>query len=375
MSLVTPLVRKNGPMQLARGDIRLFAFSGAAVVLAGVFRFVKAGNIVPFVVAAAALALLALLVGRSVEALGDRLGPGPTGVLQSGLGNLPELFVSIFALRAGLTEVVQGAIVGSILGNVLLILGLAFVVGGVKHGPQKFGAEQGKMISLLLMLGVAALAIPSLTASLHTPAAGHEEALSTIVAIALLIVFGLSLPAALQKQPGTPGADGAKASKAAAHASHTDLWPMSFAVGMLAISGVGAAFVSEWFVHALEPAIDQLHISKAFAGLVIVAIAGNAIENVVGIQLAAKNEPEYAVSVILQSPLQVVLVLTPILVLISHVVSPTPLTLVFPPLLLAAMLLAAIVTVIVMLDGESTWLEGAALLCLYVVIAAAFWWG
>ena len=360
-------------MKLARADMRLFVLSGAAVVLAGTFRFVKAGNIVPFIAAGIALALLAMLVGRSVEALGDRLGPGATGVLQSGLGNLPELFVSIFALRAGLTDVVQGAIVGSILGNVLLILGLAFVVGGLKFGTQKFGAEQGRMISLLLVLGVAALCIPSLTSSLHTPAAGHEVGLSNIVAIAMLIVFGLSLPAALQKQPGTAGGTGT----AVPAAHHANLWPLGMAIGLLAISGVGAAFVSEWFVHALEPAIEALGISQAFAGLVIVAIAGNAIENVVGIQLAAKNQPDYAVSVILQSPLQVVLVLAPLLVLLSHFgfVAPHPLTLVFPPLLLAAMILAAIVTVVVMLDGESTWLEGVALLALYTVIAAAFWWG
>ena len=147
------------------------------------------------------------------------------------------------------------------------------------------------------------------------------------------------------------------------------------AVGMLALSGLGAAFVSEWFVHALEPAIKALGISEAFAGLVIVAIAGNAIENVVGIQLAAKNQPDYAVSVILQSPLQVVLVLAPVLVLSSQWIAPVGLTLVFPPLLLAAMILATIITVVVMLDGESTWLEGSALLALYVVIATAFWWG
>lgn len=358
-------------MTLQRSDIRLFTLSGAAVILAGIFRFVNAGNVFPFAVAAVALALLAMLVGRSVEALGDRLGAGATGVLQSGLGNLPELFVSIFALRAGLVGVVQGAIVGSILGNVLLILGLAFVVGGVKFGPQRFGAEQGKMISLLLVLGVAALCIPSLTSSLHTPAAGHEEALSTVVAVALLIVFALSLPASLQKQPGTPGAG----KPVDPNDEHVALWPTTFAVAMLAVSGVGAAFVSEWFVHALEPAIKALGISEAFAGLVIVAIAGNAIENVVGIQLAAKNQPDYAVSVILQSPLQVVLVLTPVLVLLSHWVAPVPLTLVFPPLLLAAMILATLVTVVVVLDGESTWLEGVALLTLYVVTAAAFWWG
>jgi len=128
-------------------------------------------------------------------------------------------------------------------------------------------------------------------------------------------------------------------------------------------------------VHALEPAIKALHISEAFAGLVVVAIAGNAIENVVGIQLAARNQPDYAVSVILQSPLQVVLVLAPVLVLLSHVVGGAILTLVFPPLLLAILGMTAIITVVVVFDGESTWLEGATLIGLYIAIAAAFWWG
>lgn len=162
---------------------------------------------------------------------------------------------------------------------------------------------------------------------------------------------------------------------AAAVTDHAHLWPMGFALTMLAISGLGAAFVSEWFVHALEPFIKTLHISEAFAGLVIVAIAGNAIENVVGIQLAAKGQADYAVSVILQSPLQVALVLAPLLVLLSHIVAPVALTLVFSPLLLAAMLLTAVVAMVVVFDGESTWLEGAALLALYAVIASAFWWG
>jgi Ca2+:H+ antiporter len=360
-------------LKLGAADIRLFTICGAAVVGAGVLRFVGAGKILPFVVAAAALAALALLVGHSVEALGDRLGPGATGVVQSGLGNLPELFVSIFALRAGLTGVVQGAIVGSILGNVLFILGLAFVVGGVKNGPQKFGAEQGRMISLLMLLAVSALAIPSLAVALHTKAEAHVGALSVIVSVVLLIVFGLSLPAAMQKQRGTAGADAARHS--AAKAEHVDGWPLWFAIAMLAVSGIGAAFVSEWFIHALEPAIEALHISEAFAGLVIVAIAGNAIENVVGIQLAAKGEADYAVSVILQSPLQVALVLAPLLVLLSYAFAPVALTLVFPPMLLAAMLLTAVVAMVIVFDGESTWLEGAALLALYVVIATAFWWG
>jgi Ca2+:H+ antiporter len=364
-------------MKLSSRDLKMFVGCGAATILAGVFRFVDAGRVVPFIIAAIALAALAMLVGHSVEALGDRLGPGATGVLQSGLGNLPELFVCIFALRANLVGVVQGAIVGSILANVLLILGLAFVVGGVKHGPQTFGKTQGRNISLLLVLAVGALSIPSLTAALHTPAADHEVALSNVVSIALLILFALSLPAALQKQPGTAGATKEAAHAAAAADGHggEGAWPVWFAVVMLAISGVGAAFVSEWFVHALEPAIDALGISEAFAGLVVVAIAGNAIENVVGIQLAAKNRADYAVSVILQSPLQVALALAPALVLLSHVVGGATLTLVFPPLLLAVMILAVIITFVVVFDGQSTWLEGATLLVLYFVVAAAFWWG
>jgi Ca2+:H+ antiporter len=219
------------------------------------------------------------------------------------------------------------------------------------------------------------LCVPSLTSSLHTPAARHEAGLSNVVAVVLLVVFFFSLPASLQKQPGTAGATEAQNGGDGAHAGHGAEWPLAFALTMLAVAGLGSAFVSDWFVHALEPAIKALHLSEAFAGLVVVAIAGNAIENVVGIQLAARNQADYAVSVILQSPVQVVFALTPALVLLSHAVAPAPLTLVFPPLLLAAMILATIVTVVVMLDGESTWLEGVALLALYGVVAAAFWWG
>lgn len=318
-----------------------------------------------------ALALLASLVGRAVDALGDRLGAGATGVVQSALGNLPELFVVLFALRAGLVGVVQGAIVGSILANVLLVLGLAFVVGGLRHGTQRFEAERARIISLLLVLAVAALIIPSLTASLHTPAARHELGLSRIVSVLLLGLFALSLPAAIARGES----ETTKAVEPPTEEHRAGLWPLPLALGVLAVAGVGAAFVSEWFVHALEPAIGALGISQAFAGLVVVAIAGNAVENVVGIQLAAKNQPDYALSVILQSPLQIALVLAPVVVLVSPLIGGAAFTLVFPPLLVVALALAALVAVLVVFDGESTWLEGAALVVLYAVIAAGFWWG
>jgi Ca2+:H+ antiporter len=143
---------------------------------------------------------------------------------------------------------------------------------------------------------------------------------------------------------------------------------------VLAVAGVAAAFVSDWFVAGLTPAMEAAHISQAFAGLVVVAIAGNAVENVVGIQLAARNQTDYALSVILQSPLQIALVLAPVLVLIAPLVGAT-FTLVLSPLLVASLIIAVIVTALVVSDGESTWLEGATLMVLYALLASAFWWG
>jgi Ca2+:H+ antiporter len=345
-------------------DFRLIAVCASAAAAAGALHYAGAGEVGTFVVAAVALAALASLVGRSVDALGDQLGAGAIGVVQSALGNLPELFVTLFALHAGLYGVVRAAIVGSILANVLLVLGLAFFVGGWQHGVQRFGTDAAQRVSLMLVLSVAALLVPSLTAHLHTAAAGHERALSVIVSIVLLVLFAASLPAAIRQQSIEPPAEGEGGGE----------WPLPLAVGMLTVAGVGAAFVSDWFVAALTPAMNSLGISQAFAGLVIVAIAGNAVENVVGIQLASRNKPDVALSVILQSPLQIALVLAPVAVLAAPLVGAT-FTLVLSPLLIAVLTIAVLVTVIVVLDGESNWYEGLTLVALYAVIATAFWWG
>ena len=151
-------------------------------------------------------------------------------------------------------------------------------------------------------------------------------------------------------------------------------WSLRTTIAVLASAGVAAAFVSDWFVAALRPATHSLGMSEAFAGLVVVAIAGNAVENVVGVQLAARNRPDFAISVIVNSALQVALLLTPVLVFASLLFA-TTLTLVFPTLLAISLLLAAFVTAVVVYDGESTWPEGVVLVGLYVVIASAFWWG
>jgi Ca2+:H+ antiporter len=352
----------------SRTDRLLLA--GAVVLVGGaaLTRYVDINSVLAFVLSGLTIAALASLVGRSVDQLGDRLGAGATGVLQSALGNLPELFVCIFALRAGLTKVVEAAVIGSILGNVLLVLGLAFIVGGLRNGVQRFDSERARVITAMMLLAVIAMLLPSLAFQLHTPAASHESGLSVFAAIVLLLVFICSVPSSIRRTADEPDGD-------QDHAGAQGGWPLPLAVGMLAVTGVLAAFVSDWFIHALEPAIASLHISQAFAGLVIVAIAGNAVENVVGIQLAARNQADYALSVILNSPLQIALVLAPLLVLLSFVVGGAAFVLVFPPLLIATVVAAVLAVSFIIIDGESVWLEGAALVGLYGVIAAAFWWG
>lgn len=348
-----------------RSDTLIVAGSVVLIAAAAATRFTHAGAVTAFLCAGLAVALLAALVGRSVEQLGDRFGAGATGVLQSALGNLPELFISLFALKAGLVMVVQAALIGSILANLLLIMGLAFTVGGLRHGAQAIGSQRARATTVLMLLAVAAMVIPSLATYVHAPAEPHEDVLSMVTSVILIGLFAVTLPASLKRKSGDR--------KVEPHAPPR--WPLWLALLLLAAAALAAAFVSEWFVHALEPAMQRLHISDAFAGLVIVAIAGNAVENVIGIQLAATNRSEYAFSVVINSPIQIALVLAPALVILSWAFGFAPLTLVFPPMLVAAVVIAVLVAAFITFDGESDWREGMALVALYAIIAAAFWWG
>ncbi|MBA3841135.1 MAG: sodium:proton exchanger [Actinobacteria bacterium] len=330
------------------------------VLAAGACHFVGLNDVLTFIVAAAALAALARLVGTATEQLGARLGSGGASVVQSALGNLPELFIALFALHKGLVNVVQAALVGSILANSVLVLGIAFVVGGIRNGPQRFDSGRARMVSTLTLLAAATMAMPSLAHTFHSPAASHGNTLSLICAGVLLVMFVLTLPGFLRSSPGEehPAAR----------------WSTVLTASVLACAGTAAAFTSDWFVNALTPAIHTLHMSEEFAGLVIVAIAGNAVENVVGVQLAARNRADFAVSVIVNSSLQVALALTPVIVFASLLFA-THLTLVFPTLLALVLVIAAILGAFVVNDGQSTWEEGAVLVGFYVVIAASFWWG
>lgn len=336
--------------------------------IAGFLHYTHANAVLSFAITAGALAMLAMIVGNATEQLGRRMGPGATGILQSALGNLPELFVCIFALRAGLDKVVQAALVGSILGNSVLVFGLAIFIGGLKNGTQRFKSEPPRMMATLMILAFAALAIPTLTHMLHTSAEAHINALDVFVAIVLLVIFSASLYFSIKGDKSVVSQDAGEEKADAG-------WSLGLTLCVLALAGVGAAFVSDWFVEALKPAMNTLGINETFAGLVIVAIAGNAIENLVGIQLAYRNQSDYAVSVILNSSLQIALGLFPLLVLLSFVLGGAILSFVLTPMLLACLALAVIVSAFVVFDGESIWLEGVALIGLYCLIAAAFWWG
>lgn len=336
--------------------------------IAGTLSYAHSNVVLSFVVSAVALAMLAKVVGDATEQLGSRFGPAATGILQSALGNLPELFVAIFALRAGLDKVVQAALIGSILGNSLLVLGLAIFLGGLKNGTQRFVSEPPKMIATLMILALAGLAIPTVTQIFHTPGATHINQLDIFLAIVLLIIFVASLFVSLK---GDTSFVSPRPQSPTPHVA----WPLAVTIIVLAGAGVAAGFVSDWFVRALKPAMKLLDINDTFAGLVIVAIAGNAIENVVGVQLAYKNQSDYSMSVIMNSSLQVALGLFPLLVLLSFFLGGSVLSFVLAPMLLVSLTLGVIVSAFVVMDGESIWLEGVALIGLYLLIAAAFWWG
>ncbi len=349
-----------------REDITGMAVSGALVALAGGAHFWHAGPILGFLASAVALAGVAHVIGEATDQVGNHLSPAATGLVQSAVGSLPELFVCIFSLQAGLVAVVQASLIGSILANVLLVLGLAFVVGGWRHGVLVFGARTPRMIASLLLLAVSALSLPTLANELHLPAGAHEQPLAVVCAVVLLLVFLIMMKEMLGHGQRTVPAE----AHARAHA-----WPLAVAVGVLLVCAAAAVLVSDWFVEALEPAMDSLGFSQTFAGLVVVAIAGNAIENLVGIRLAAAGKAELAIAVVLTSALQVAVVIVPILVLFSFAMGGAAFTLAIPPILAAASFLSVMVVTVVTVDGEADMVDGAALIGLYVIIATIFWWG
>jgi Ca2+:H+ antiporter len=354
----------SGLTRIERGGLIVVAVLTA---LAGVARYVSGvPEIVAFVIAGLALGGGAWIVSFATEQVGATLGVAATGMLQSTIGNLPEFFVVLFALQAGELVVAQTAILGSILVNALLVLGTAIVVGARRRpdGLMRFSPRLPNDTATLLLVASFIIVLVGLAGAAHDPASRHITTISIVGAGLLLAVYGvwahqfLTTPQPTDEQDG--GSEGARLGRSAA-------------LTLLIAAGAAAGFVSDWFVHALEPTIHSLHISPAFAGLVIVAIAGNAIEHVVGVVLAARDRSELAISVIKSSVGQVAAFLFPVLVLVSLLTS-TTLTFALPPVFTGALAATALIMWQITGDGEASAFEGAALIGAFVVIAtvAAF---
>jgi Ca2+:H+ antiporter len=332
------------------------AVSGAA----GVLHYAEAPTLVAFLVAAVALAGLAWVVSFTTEQVGEHFGPAVTGLLQSTLGNLPEFFVVVFALSAGEIVVAQFSIIGSIFANALLVLGFVIVVGARESsdGVMRFSPRLPQDTATLLFLAGFIIVLVGVSASTHDKASDDIVTISAIASALVLVVYGVWVYGYLKH--ATPAIAGAPRAPAR--------MPLPTSIALLALGGVGAAFVSEWFVDALRPTIDELGISAQFAGLVIVAIAGNAVEHAVGVVLAAKGQADLAISVVKNSVAQIAAFLAPALVLVSLLFS-EHLTFDLAPVYVAALALTILSVWQVTGDGEATYFEGAALIATYVILA------
>ncbi|MEA2391376.1 MAG: Ca2+:H+ antiporter [Solirubrobacteraceae bacterium] len=344
--------------RLTRRRAFLFAVA-AATVLAGVAHYAGASDLLAFALATVALAGMAWVVSDATEQLGRRFGPAATGLLQSTLGNLPEFFVVMFALGDGQVVVAQTSIIGSIFANALLVLGLVIVAGAwrAEGSCMRFRPRLPQDTATLLLVTTFLIVLIGLAVGSHDRASHHVRAISTIGAVALLAVYVAWVIPYVRSGDGQhePPAGDAPA-------------PLGAALALLAVAGAGSAFVSDWFVSALQPTIEQLHLSQAFAGLVIVAIAGNAVENATGVVLAWKGQSDLAISVVKNSVAQVAAFLFPVLVLVSLFFA-TPLTFALAPVYIGALGLTAIIVWQITGDGEAAMFEGWALVALFVMLA------
>jgi Ca2+:H+ antiporter len=337
----------------------ILACVAALTAAAGVMHYADVSPTATFGVAALALAGLAWMVSFATEQVGQRFGPAVTGFMQSTLGNLPEFFIVIFALSAGETVVAKTSLIGSLFANALLVLGIVIVVGArAGDGLMRFNKRLPNDTTTLLLLAVFIIVIVGVSVQSSAPAAQHVKAISITGAVCLLVVYFVWIFSYLREdQPREPAHEG------------VPVVPLTFSIVMLTVSGVGAAFVSDWFIAALDPAVKAIGISKEFAGLVLVAIAGNAVENTTGVVLAAKGQSDLAISVVKNSVAQIAAFLFPALVLVSLLFEHT-LTFQFAPVYIGALFLTAIAIWQITGDGEAAEFEGVALVALYVVLGA-----
>ncbi len=333
------------------------------VPVAAVLRLSDGDAVTIFAASALAIIPLAELMGAATEEIAARTGPQIGGLLNATLGNAAELIITIFALREGLLELVRASIIGSILGNLLLVMGLALLFGGLKNGIQSFDRRGAVMNATLLILAFMALAIPSLfdVTFVELKAFESELLLSEGIALILIVLYAASIVYSLVVKNGL----------GAAVIHHEPEWSMPVALGVLAAATLGIVFMSEFLVGTVEPVVEELGWSELFVGVIIVPIIGNVAEHLVAVQQAIKNRMELAMTIALGSSLQVALFVAPVLVFISLLFE-DKLILAFTMPEVIALGAASYVGALVAEDGETNWFEGLMLLGVYLIVALAF---
>jgi len=334
-------------------------------IVAVVAELLDSPPVVIFFTAALGVVPMAGLMGRATEELAIYTGPKIGGLLNATLGNAAELIITIVAIREGLLTLVLASITGSILGNILLILGFSMLLGGIRHGRQKFDRTQAGVNSTMLILALIALAIPSFfNFRIADVNADSVEYLSLGVAVVMIVVYGLSIVFSFT---GTSTQD----EMTAAHV-HQATWSRRMAIGMLVAATAAIVVLSEVLVGAVEPVVEELGVSEFFLGIILIPLVGNVAEHVVAVQVALKNKMELSLSISIGSSLQIALFVTPVLVFISLLLG-NPLQLTFDQFEIVAMIGASLIAALIALDGESNWLEGVQLLGVYAIIALAFY--
>ena len=322
-----------------------------------------------FVSSALAIVPLAGWMGRATEHLAERTGEGVGGLLNATFGNAAELIIGIAALRAGLYEVVKASIAGSILGNILLVLGAAMFAGGLRFNEQRYNVVAARSQSTLLALAAIALTFPALYhVALGAEGAALHQGLSLTFSLILLGTYAMSLVFQLVTHKALFAGNREEA------AGHAASWSIRRSVLVLLAATALIAWMSEVLVGAVEPAALAFGMNKVFIGVIVVALLGNAAEHVTAVTVARKNRMDLSLSIALGSSVQVALFVAPVLVLLSHVLGPVPMDLAFRPALVLIVFLSILIAGQIAGDGESNWLKGASLLVVYLIVAIAFYY-
>lgn len=338
--------------------------------LAFIAHFLHWAPSVIFGCCALAIIPLAGMMGRATEHLGERLGEGPGGLLNATFGNACELIIALAALRANLPEVVKASITGSIVGNILLVMGLSMFVGGLRHQTQTFNKTAATTLATLLGLGAISLIVPAVFAAPDAIHIHRQANIALTIAIVLFVTYFASLWFSLKTHHHlfTRSAD---ADSVADEALGAVGWSVRRSLVVLSVATILVALLSEVLVHTVESAAHTLGMTKLFVGVVLVAIIGNAAEHSTAILMALKNRMDLSIQIALGSGAQIALFVAPVLVFASFLFG-QPMNLNFTPGEVAAVGLSVIILPLVVLDGESNWLEGLQLLAVYVILAIGF---